>query len=150
LDYKIDLAALAERTLGLLIFKLKKMKTIFHYYYLFNKKILKDDEPFATTVFTLSLSQSFVFYFFINLFSTNFYCIVVNHWIMVTIVIILLFINYRLFNKSGRSRKIVKSKPMFFSNNTLTVIIVILFFLGTSSLMFWGPIYFKNILDNCH
>ncbi len=126
------------------------MKTLFYYYYLFNKKIIKDDEPFATTVFTLSLSQGFIVTFFLNLFFTHFYCFSLSKWPMIFVQFIILIINYLYFNKSGKSREIVKQKPLFFSSHRLSVILTMLFFLISFSLLTFGAIYIKNLLDiNC-
>ncbi len=36
------------------------IKVLYYYYYLFYTKIIRDDEPHATTIFTLSFSLSLI------------------------------------------------------------------------------------------
>lgn len=126
------------------------MQTIFFYYYLFYTKVIKDDEPYATTVFALSMSEGFLINFLIQFLFAYFYCILLNIWIMVVVQLLIILINYLYFNKSGRVKKIVKLKPMFFLNHNLSIILTVLFFVITVSFIFWGPIYFKTFLEvNC-
>lgn len=122
------------------------MNVIYYYYFLFYTKILKEDEPYATTVFALSVSQGFVVNVIINLIIINKFCISLNEWIMIMFQLIILLLNYLYFNKSKLARKIIKQKPMFFGHNLLSIIITILFFIVTLSFMFWGPIYSKYLL----
>jgi hypothetical protein len=126
------------------------MKTIFFYYYLFYTKVIIDDEPYATTVFVLSVSEGFLINFLIQFLSANFYCESLSLWTMILVQLLIILINYLYFNKSGRAKKIVKLKPMFFSNHMLSIILTVLFFVVTSSFIFWGPIYLKTFLGvNC-
>ena len=48
------------------------MKVLYYYYYLFYSKILPDDEPHATTVFTLSSSEGFLINGALDIFLTRF------------------------------------------------------------------------------
>ncbi|MDN3675581.1 hypothetical protein QWY99_21345 [Flavobacterium branchiarum] len=123
------------------------MKTIYYYYYLFYIKISKDDEPYATTVFALSMSEGFVINFILNIISIHQYCYLIDKWIMIIVQLVVLIINYLFFNKSGKAIEITKEKPMFFFNHKLSVITTLLFFIITLSFMFWGPIYTKYLLE---
>jgi hypothetical protein len=65
---------------------------------------------------------------------------------MISIFVIVMAIIYITFYKKGKAARIVKIKPKFFNNHKLSVIITITFFLITTSFLFWGPIFLKNIL----
>lgn len=123
------------------------MKTIYYYYYLFYSKIIKDDEPYATTSFTLSMSEGFFVNFILNILIIDFYCFALNKWAMISIQLLIIFINYFYFNKSKRAKEIVQEKPMFYFNHKLSIVLSSLFFIFTLSFMFWGPIYVKYLLD---
>jgi hypothetical protein len=125
------------------------MKILFYYYYLFYTRILPDDQPYATTVFTLSMSESFVVTSLIDFFFAYFYCILIGKWVMIGITLLIIIINYFYFYRSGKMKEIVKAKPKFYNNHFISVIMTILFFIISCSFMFWGPIYVKNILDGC-
>ncbi len=125
------------------------MKILFYYYYLFYTRILPDDQPYATTVFTLSVSESFFINNLILFFFAHFFCINIGKWTMIGITMLIILTNYLYFYRSGRMKEIVKTKPKFFNNHFISIIITILFFIITSSFIFWGPIYVKNILDGC-
>lgn len=126
------------------------MDKVYYMYYYFNSKILKDSEPIATTNFTLSVSEGFLIAFLINLISINLFCKTMPVWFILFIDLIIIFINYIYFNKSKRCIQIISSKPLFFSNFKISVFIVITFFLGTLSFMFWGPVFLKHLLEsNC-
>jgi len=123
------------------------MDVIFYYYYLFYTKIIKDDEPFATTCWALSASEGFFSAVMLHIFFTRFFCFQTSKWMMVIPTCLFLLINYLYFNKSGRSRKIVKEKPMFFSSHKLSVALTLLFFIATFSTLIWGAVYARYLTD---
>jgi hypothetical protein len=67
---------------------------------------------------------------------------------MISMFVVLLLINYRIFWKDRHN--IVIKKPKFFSSHGLSRSIIILWFLVTTSVMFWVPFFVKDILDRCH
>ena len=107
------------------------MKTIYYYYYLFYTKKIKDNEPYATTVFALSMSEGFIVNFVLNVLIIHSYCLALNKWIMIMIQLLIIILNYLYFNKSKRAKKIIKEKPMFFSNHKLSIVLTSLFFITT-------------------
>lgn len=122
------------------------MNTIYYYYYLFYKKVIKDDEPYATTIWALSASEGFCISAILNVLLIKYFCYQMEKWMMFFPILIFLLCNYLYFNKSGRSRQIVKMQPTFFSNHRLSIYIAILFFIITFSSLFWGAFYTKYLL----
>ena len=125
------------------------MKVLYYHYYLFYTKVLPDDEPFATTLFTLSSSISFAIDFLIRYVLANKYCQSFGTWPSVLLFTLILAINYLIFNKDHKAREIVRSSPKYLGSNLLSVSVTVLFFLITTSFLFWGPIYLKDVLDKC-
>lgn len=126
------------------------MKIIYYYYFLFYSKILKDDEPHLLTTLALSASLGFSVSVTFDIVLTRFFCFEMGKWVMLMIIVLFNLFNYLYFHKSGKAIKIVKEKPMFFSNHKKSIVITFLFFIVTLSFMFWGPIYIKYILEtNC-
>jgi hypothetical protein len=123
---------------------------LFYYYYLFNSKILSDDEPHATTNFTLSASESFLSYFIINWLSSFFLCkMILTKFSMACIFLFILLINYLVYIRSGRSRVLAEKKPKFFKSELFSILITLIFFIATCSTLFWSIDYFQYIIDNC-
>ncbi len=125
------------------------MKVLYYYYYLFYTKILPENEPHATTIFTLSMSQSFILIGIIDLIITQAFCISIGKGRMIAISLLIMLINYFIYSKSGKNLGIINSKPKFFNSNLLSIIITILFFVISVSVLFWGLVYTKSVLDHC-
>lgn len=53
------------------------MNVLYYYYYLFYTKVLPDDEPHATVIFTLSFSESLLLNGLLDIFSAIF---IVKKW----------------------------------------------------------------------
>lgn len=123
------------------------MNLLYYYYFLFYTKVLPDNEPHATTVFTLSLSESFIVNGVLDILLAYLFCFSLNKWSMIIISLLIMGINYLLYSRSGKAKKIIKLKPKVFNSNKLSIVIVILFFVITASFLFWGPIYVKHILE---
>jgi RHS repeat-associated protein len=62
---------------------------------------------------------------------------------------LLIVVNYFLFSRSGVSKKIVNAQPPVLFSNTFTKSLAILFFIITTSFLFWGPIITKSLFENC-
>lgn len=129
---------------------MKVLDVFYYYYYLFYTKVLPDDEPHATVVFTLSFSEALLINYSINVIGSHFFCkYLLGKWEMISIIVILNGFNYLLYLKTGRGKKIVKSKPIFFNNHYLSLIVTLLFFLITSSFLFWVADYAQYVISHC-
>ncbi|MFC4389776.1 hypothetical protein [Flavobacterium quisquiliarum] len=123
------------------------MDVIYYYCYLFYKKILKEDEPHALTVWALGAGEGFFVGSIINIFLIRFFCFKMDKWLMIGISVLFLLINYFYFFKSKRSLRIIKEKPLFFGSSKISKILTIAFFVVIISSMFWGAIYAKYLLQ---
>jgi len=123
------------------------MDVIYNYFFQFYQKILKDDEPHLLTILALSACEGFFINIIIEILLINYYCIETNSFIWMGIIVLLNFLNYLYFYKSGKAKIIVKNKPMFFSNNNISILLTILFFVVLSSSIFWGPMLTKYLLE---
>jgi len=65
---------------------------------------------------------------------------------MLSINIFMILVFYLALHRTGKAKEIVKNKPMFFNSYVLSILITFLFFVLTSSYLFWGSIYVGNIL----
>jgi hypothetical protein len=124
------------------------MNVLYYYYYLFYTRVLPDNEPHATVIFTLSFSESLLINGIIDISSAHF-CKNMEMWLMIGIFVMLIAANYLIYSKTKKSRIIVEQKPAFFSSHKVSIIITLLWFIITTSFMFWEPIYVKDILDQC-
>lgn len=124
------------------------IKVFFYYYYLFYTKVLPDDQPRLTVVFTLSLSESFVLSTLINSIFIVLYCQSVSKWLMLSVFFAIFLVNYFYF-ASDRVNLIINEKPKIV-NNLLSVVITLLFFIVSFSLMILSPLYLRTFLEtNC-
>lgn len=125
------------------------MKVLYNYYYLFYTKVLPDDEPFATTLFTLSCSESFLIDFLIRYFLATTSCQSFETWKSVIVFGLILGVNFLIYHKNRKAREIVDKSPKFLQSHALSISATLIFFSLTTSFLFWGPIYIKSILDKC-
>ena len=125
------------------------MKVLYYYYYLFYTKVLPDDEPHATTIFTLSVSEGFLINGILQISFAHFFCISIDKWPMIGILILLIIANYFHFHLSGKNKEIIKLKPKVLNSNKLSILMVVCFFLITFSFLLLGAFYVKEILEHC-
>jgi hypothetical protein len=124
------------------------MDVIYYYCFLFYTRILKDDSPHTTTVWALGFAEGFFANVILYSFLIYYFGITtLNTWIMMFFVAIFVLANHLYFKKSGRAKKIVKEKPMFYSSQKISIIITSVFFILLISSMFWGPFYIKYLSD---
>jgi len=125
------------------------MKILYYYYYLFYTKVLPDDQPHATTIFTLSVSEGFLINGILQISLAHFLCISIDKWTMIGVLLLLIIANYFHFYLTRKCKEIVKLKPKLLNSNKLSMLMVVCFFLITFSFLFWGPVYVKHILEQC-
>ena len=123
------------------------MKVIYYYSFLFYTKILSDDEPHATVIFTLSFTLAISIIGIINIILAYLIDNDLNIYEMIGIFITILGINYWVFIRKGRAKEIIKEKPRFFNNHKISILVTILYFIITNSFLFWTPIYIRHILE---
>jgi hypothetical protein len=123
---------------------------VFYYYeYLFYKKLIKDPDPHFAALLGLSLSQSLIINAIINFVSLKFFCFQIKILFFISIVLIIIYLNYLFYHKSGKAKIIVKAKPKILNSDSFSIIITITFSLIAISWLFWGPIHGRYLLLNC-
>ena len=129
---------------------MKILDVFYYYYFLFYSKVLKDDEPHLLTTMVLSFSESLFVNYSINIIGSYIYCeYLLEKWGMISVIVILNGVNYLFYHRTGRAKKIIKSKPKFFDNYNFSLIVTLIFFLITSSFLFWVADYAKYVISNC-
>ena len=123
------------------------MDVIYYYCFLFYKKILKEDEPHATTIWALGFVEGYFLKIISDIVIIRFFCSNIIKYTFFPIIGITLLLNYVYFGKSKRSR-IVREKPIFFDSNKMSIILTIIFLTILISSMFWGGFYTKYLLEN--
>ncbi len=120
------------------------INVFYYYYYLFYTKVITDNQPHATVLFTLSFSLSLFFNALINIILIETLKTSLSPLMMGLIFICIFIRNYFMLFKGGQNKEIIKQKPCFFNNHKLTILLIIIFFITSSSFLFWGPVYLKN------
>ena len=123
------------------------MDVIYYYCYLFYVRIIKDNEPHLLTILAISATECFFINIVLEAVLICYQCKQTNVLIWVGVICLTNIFNYLYFFKSGRSMKIIKEKPMFFSNNRTSIIITFLFFIVFATSIIWGSILSKFLLD---
>lgn len=120
---------------------------IYYYFYTFYKKV--DAEPHAMTVFAIGMCEGFFVNFIAQIFFAYRYCYFFEVWQMITIAVAFLVLNYFLFAKSGKGKRIAKNAPPFILSHAFSKILSLFFFIITASTLFFGPPLIKRLYENC-
>lgn len=122
------------------------MNVFYYYYYLFYTKVLPDNQPHSTVVFTLSFSLSLLVNGLLSIIAASVANYNMSNYIMAGLFVMIIVVNYLVFYRSGKGKRLVKEKPKFYNNHKLSILLTFMFFLITTSYLFWGPILLKSIL----
>ena len=127
------------------------MNVLYYYYFLFYQKVLKEETPHLFTILALSASQAFFLIYCIDTANVLMFCELFfsrseSYLFCIAACIVL---NYFVFYNSGLAAEIVKSKPKFFKSNEISLSITLVFFLITTSFMFWVTYVLMVYLENC-
>lgn len=118
-------------------------------YYRFYKKVIPDPEPHFATVLALSFSESLLINSILQIALLKWLCFVVSAWFLVAIAVLFIGINYMLYIRTGKFRILEKKQLPIANSYWLSVFITWLFFLATTSWLFWGSIYARHLLSQC-
>lgn len=118
-------------------------------YFLFYKSTIKDPEPHFATVLGLSFNESLLLNGSMSIIALKWFCFRVEVWFQVLLTALIILFNYLIYHKYGRARIVIEQKPLIGNSKKLSVIVTWLFFVITSSWLFWGPIYGKYLLGLC-
>jgi uncharacterized membrane protein len=122
------------------------INVFYYYYYLFYTRVLPDNQPHSTVIFTLSFSLSLLINGLLSLIASYVANYNLSNYIMVGIFVIIMILNYLVYYRTEKGKRLVIEKPKFFNNHKLSILFTLMFFLITTSFLFWVPILIKNIL----
>lgn len=125
------------------------LDVLFYYYYCFYANIFKEKDPGFTTKLAISASESFLIVAIVSMIYSYFSCKKFGRTEFIIITLVVLAINFFVLLKSSREEAIIKKEPKFFNSNTASVIITWIFFLVTTSILFWLNDAVNAIIDNC-
>lgn len=103
------------------------------------------------TVFVLTVFQSInLFFILVNPILAKYYCYAVSKNIIIIVSTIFLINNYYNFIIKSRLERLSSNKPLFFKNQSVTYLIIVLYFILSAFLM-WriGDFVRNQILNNC-
>jgi hypothetical protein len=127
------------------------MNVLYYYYYLFYTRVLPDNEPHATVIFTLSLSETLLIIHTIDFVGAHLFCrFLLVKWSMIGIFIAVILINYLIYHQGGLNKKVIQNKPKFYGSNNISCMITVLFFLVTTSFLFWMSDYLLKTIELCN
>ncbi len=126
---------------------MKIFNIFYFYYYLFYKKILKDEQPIFTTTFTFSFSISLLINGVVNIVLAHASGEYLHKWGMIGVFLGVLILSYYYYYRNNKAIEVIKNRPKIFNSNVLSILLTILFFVLTASFLFWEPVYSKNIID---
>ena len=124
-------------------------KVFYYYYHLFYQNIFGDSDSYFTAKLAITASESLFIISLLDISSAYIFCYSLNKYYMAAITIIILVINSVFIFNSRNTASIEKAKPNFFNNHKLTITISWLFFLITTSSMFWLGNLVQDIISNC-
>lgn len=120
--------------------------TLYYYYYLFYKKILRDNEPHLLATLVLAFSCSLFIIGIIDITIAHLLGVKLGRYTMLGISLFMILVFYLTLHKTGKAKKIIENKPMFFHCHLLSIILTFLFFAFTTSYLFWGSGYVGGIV----
>jgi hypothetical protein len=122
-------------------------KILYYYYYLFYTRVIIDNQPNATVLYTLSVTETMFVFSIFNILTALITHTQIDMNIMVVILIVTLVLNYLLLYKK---MKLEISNGVVFEfklGRNFSIIITWLFFLISVILFFGGIIFVKDYLD---
>src|SRR5690606_19384529 len=120
----------------------------YYHFYLFYTRVIPDDEPHATVVYTLGFTEGLFVNGLLKIILANFFCLGYDKWIGIGIAAAIIVFNYFFYIHGGRGKKIIDEKSST-SRSKLSMLLTALFTIFSVSFLFWGSFYVRDILANC-
>lgn len=127
---------------------LAMMNVFYYYYYLFYTKVIPDNQPHATVIFSLSIIFSLIINGLINIALASTFGVALNRWEMIGILILVIILMYFTFYKNGKGKSIVKEKPKFFKSTSFSILFSLLLFLLSMLFLFFDADITRAILES--
>lgn len=125
------------------------LDVIYYHYFLFYTKLKIDPEPHFATVLSIGFSQSLLINGVMDIIALKWFCYQIPVWIQFSLHVLVVYLNYLAYQRGNKGSRIVNEKPVICGNKSLSIIVALLFFLSTMSWLFWGPIYGKDLWNQC-
>jgi hypothetical protein len=110
---------------------------MYYYYYVFYRFIYREPDPEITAKLSLSASESFLVNAVTSIPSAYFLGYKFGRVEFISITALILVLNFTIFLKPKREKKILQNEPKLFGSNNVSVVIAWFFFLSTCSILFW-------------
>ncbi len=123
------------------------MNVFYYYYYLFYTKVLPDNQPHSTVIFTLSFTFSLILNCIVNITLAYILGISLGKWEMIGIFVFIIVLLYFAYYRNGKGKRIVKEKPKIFNSNRISIVLTALLFLIGILALFLQADITKNILN---
>lgn len=123
------------------------MDFIYFIYYYFYTRILTDNEPHYTVLFTLGFSMSLWLITFGNIVSILLFCVSLKLGHMIGLFVVILVVLYIRYFMGNRNRQVVLKYSSIHQNKMSFISIVTI--LISISVLFWSPILSKFLLGIC-
>ncbi len=124
------------------------MKGLYYYYYLFYTKILPDNQPHGTVIFSLSFLLSLIVNGLINMTLAYLFGIALGKFEMIGILLVIILLMYLLLFRNGKAKRIVeKEKPKIFGSHSASIILAVLLFLIGMLFLFFEADCTRMILE---
>lgn len=118
----------------------------YYYYYLFYTKVLPDNQPHSTVIFTLSFTLSLIINCIVNVALAYVLNVSLRKWEMIGIFAFITLLMYLAYYRNGKGKRIVKEEPKLFKSNGVSIVLTaLLFFIGILTLFLQADIT-KSIL----
>ncbi len=123
------------------------MNVFYYYYYLFYTKVLPDNQPHSTVIFTLSFTLSLIVNCIVNVAFAYVLNISLRKWEMIGIFVLITALMYLAYYRTGKGKRIVKEKPKLFNSKVASITLTALLFLIGLLALFLQADITKNILE---
>lgn len=122
------------------------MNVFYYYYYLFYTKVLPDNQPHSTVIFTLSFTLSLIVNCIVNVALAYVLNVSLRKWEMIGIFAFITLLMYLAYYRNGKGKRIVKEKPKLFKSNGVSIVLTALLFLIGILTLFLQADITKSIL----
>lgn len=120
----------------------------YYYYYLFYTKILREEHPHFTVVFTLSFVESLWINGLMDAIFLTAFCYKLSKWMMICVALVLMGINYWYYHRKHDANKVLEVNKSRFKRSGLALTVLLFSIVGVLW-MFLGSFYAKHLLEIC-
>jgi ABC-type iron transport system FetAB permease component len=107
---------------------------------------LKDNEPHLLATLALSFSLSLLVNGVLNIILAHVLKFAFSKWEMIGLLLLILLLFSFFLHRNGMAKKIVEEQPKLFNSHKLSKVITIIFFVVTTSFLFWEAGYVGTVL----